>query len=197
MKKSLVCIIIAVVLVTACITLLSGCNLVIDGGWFDKADFLPEYESGYFRYAVKTLDDGAKEAYVVGLTESGLQQSVLIFPNEIDGITVYGTTYRIESIMITGNPKYIGKLDSENLEKIFFIESPSKVAETSVILTMHQSVYKVFWNIEDDFVALIIILKKGMKINFQILTLQIYRIYIITKIVQMADIIGWIVMTKV
>lgn len=150
MRKKRVYIIVSILLVLICSIALSGCNLVIDGGWFDKADFLPEYESGYFRYAVKTFEDGKKEAYIVGLTESGLQQSALIFPTEIDGITVYGTTYKIESIIVTGTPKFVGELDSENLDKIFFTQSPSKAAGTRVTIATSQNVYKVFWNLEDS-----------------------------------------------
>ena len=36
--------------------------------------YYPEYESGYYRYAVKTDEDGSKEAYLIGFTKLGEQQ---------------------------------------------------------------------------------------------------------------------------
>ena len=50
--------------------------------------YFPEYESGYYKYAVQTKRDGTKKAYLLGLTESGLEQTALVYPEEIDGIPV-------------------------------------------------------------------------------------------------------------
>ena len=59
--------ILAVTLSLLSIVILSGCS----NGYY------PEYESGYFRYAVKT-EDGKKEAFLVALTESGAQQKYIV-----------------------------------------------------------------------------------------------------------------------
>ena len=61
-----------------CFGWLAGCKIKC------RPDYYPEYESGYYKYAVKTEKDGTQKAYILGLTESGLEQTVLIYPEEIE-----------------------------------------------------------------------------------------------------------------
>lgn len=151
MKKSLVCIIIAVVLVMTCMTLFSGCA-IIDGGVY-MSGYLPEYESGYFRYAVETykVSDGIerrRRAHIIGLTESGLQQVGLVFPDKINVIPVAGIAYYLSPVSMWGESKRVGDLSSENLEKIFFLDSPRK----NVAIELSSNIFTVYWKLDVDFV---------------------------------------------
>ena len=82
---------------------------------------LPEYESGYFRYAVDTLPSGKQKAYLIGLTKSGKQQTELIYPDTIDGYTVYGIGYEISLVM---GSEFIDEIHSDNLKKFFMPAVP-------------------------------------------------------------------------
>lgn len=58
-----------------------------------SAEFLPEFESEYFRYAVYTWEDGTQEAYLIGFTQLGAEQTHLVIPDEMGGIPVVGFGY--------------------------------------------------------------------------------------------------------
>jgi uncharacterized repeat protein (TIGR02543 family) len=79
---------------------------------------LPQYESGYWRYAVETAKDGTKKAYLIGFTELGQEQSTLTVPEEIDGITVWGIGY-IESGRSMWSNYPVGEFISEKLERLY------------------------------------------------------------------------------
>ncbi len=150
MKKSLVCIIIAVVLVMTCMTLFSGC-VRIDGGYY-MSGYLPEYESGYFRYAVEKYTntkthEKKKRVHIIGLTESGLQQVGLVFPDEINGIPVDGIAYYLAPVSMWGAHKRVGDLSSENLEKMFFLDSPRR----NVGMELSSNVFSVYWKLDVKF----------------------------------------------
>lgn len=107
-----------------------------------EPDYYPEYESGYYRYAVKTEKDGTQKAYILGLTESGLEQTVLIYPEEIEGIPVYGIGYNLQLIYGTEG---VGFFYGANLEKIFFSTMMKECVANSVISTF-QNTYTIYWD---------------------------------------------------
>lgn len=88
----------------------SGCFLN------NEEAYLPEYESEYYRYAVRTMKDGKKEAYLVGFTELGLEQKYLILPEEFDGIKLAGLGY---VRMLNYGEEHVGDLIHYNLEKLY------------------------------------------------------------------------------
>ncbi|MBQ9481630.1 MAG: InlB B-repeat-containing protein [Clostridia bacterium] len=75
-----------------------------------------EYESGYYKYSVVT-QNGESKAYITGLTESGLEQQYLVYPNELDGNEIYGLGYK--KWIPTGH-SYIGDIDCLNVKKFYF-----------------------------------------------------------------------------
>jgi uncharacterized repeat protein (TIGR02543 family) len=89
---------------------LTGCN-----PFFEP---LPQYESGYWRYAVKTAKDGTQKAYLIGFTDLGKEQSTLIVPEEIDGIKTYKFGY-IESGRSMWSNYDVGDFQSEKLERLY------------------------------------------------------------------------------
>jgi uncharacterized repeat protein (TIGR02543 family) len=89
---------------------LAGCNP------FFKP--LPQYESGYWRYAVETAKDGTKKAYLFGFTELGQEQSTLIVPEEIDGIKIRQFGYVESGRSMWSNYK-VGDFQSEKLERLY------------------------------------------------------------------------------
>ena len=107
--------------------------------------YLPEYESGFWKYAVKTQTDGSKEAYLIGLTESGANQTALVYPERIDGIPVYGIGYK--RIFVTLE-SYVGKIESNNLEKIYFPHPPKEEIISEVFDGV--TIVGVHWNYEED-----------------------------------------------
>ena len=151
MKRSKVCIIVvAVLLVTLCVTMLSGC-VYIDGGYYMHG-YYPEYESGYFRYAVETYTIGestekVKRAHIIGLTETGLQQVGLVFPDELNGIPVDGITYSLSPIYMWDPCIKVGDFRSEKLEKIFFLDSPRRY----VGMELQTNIFSVFWKLDVEF----------------------------------------------
>lgn len=96
--------------------LLAGCSTL-------KEDYLPEYESGFFKFAVRTLNDGTKKAYLTGLTEPGKEQTELIYPEEIGGIPVYGLGYTRKVFM---GSEQVGSFSSETLQKFYFPTVPKE-----------------------------------------------------------------------
>lgn len=107
--------VIAAILSVLLIVLFAGCR------YKPNEDYLPEYESGYFRYAVRTLEDGTQKVYLTGLTELGKEQTELIYPDEIAGIPVYGIGYDRDVFMGT---ERVGRIESENLNKFYFPTMP-------------------------------------------------------------------------
>lgn len=122
----------------------TGCDPTVMAGYY-----YPEYESGYFKYAVKTEKDGTEKAYLIGLTESGMEQTELIYPEEIDGIAVYGIGYSIPRV-----PGYedVGDFGSENLKKLFFLNSPKERHHSSSVVSFDKT-YMVYWNLGDKFMG--------------------------------------------
>ena len=107
--KKLISGILAIAMLT-CVTIgLSGCSLA--------EDYLPEYETEYFRYAVRTKMDGTKEGYLVGFTELGAEQEYLILPNEIDGVPIVNFGYWRNSGMY--GSERVGMIRAANLKKLF------------------------------------------------------------------------------
>lgn len=88
----------------------SGCFL------YSEEAYLPEYESEYYRYAVRTMKDGEKEAYLIGFTELGLQQKYLILPEEFDGIKLAGLGYYHK---LNHGGKNVGGLIHNTLERLY------------------------------------------------------------------------------
>ena len=125
--------------ITLCILAVSLCF----GSVACIEDPYPEYESGYFRYAVKTEKKGVKKAYIVGLTEIGLEQTALVYPEEIDGIPVYGIGYNRSVI-----PGYIemGDLESERLQKFYFPHMPKETDKGGINFP---NAYIVHWNLAE------------------------------------------------
>ena len=112
MGKKIMSVIMSIVMLFGCFGI-TGCN------YDDRPNrvYLPEYESGYYKYAVQTKRDGTKKAYLVGLTDLGLEQTALVYPEEIDGIPVYGIGYgRMTLVGEDG----IGHFYGGNVEKMFF-----------------------------------------------------------------------------
>lgn len=108
-------------------------------------DYYPEYESGYYKYAVKTEKDGTKKAYILGLTDLGLEQTTLIYPDEIDGIPVYGIGYD-KPVPVGHDP--VGKFYSTKLEKFYFPEMPKERAISNIGIAFYNG-YVVYWNLVD------------------------------------------------
>ncbi len=89
----------------------SGCKIVED--W-------PEFENDYYKYIIKTTDNGEKEAYLTGFTELGMNQKYLIYPKSFDGIRLCGVGYKyLSSSMMGAQNVYVGNIESSNLEKMF------------------------------------------------------------------------------
>ena len=150
MKKGQVYIILAAILATLSMTLFSGC-VIIDGVLYVD-DYLPEYESGYVRYAVETYTntethEKKKRVHIIGLTESGLQQVGLVFPDEINGIPVDGIAYYLAPANMWNALKRVGDLSSENLEKIFFLNSPRE----NIGMELSANVFTVYWKLDVTF----------------------------------------------
>lgn len=108
-------------------------------------DDYPEYESGYFRYAVKTEKNGAKKAYIIGLTEIGLEQTALVYPEELENIPVYGIGYK--KPVICGQAE-IGNLESERLQKFYFPHMPKEETEGDMFF---KNAYAVYWTPSEDY----------------------------------------------
>ena len=111
-----------------------------------EPDYYPEYESGYYRYAVKTEKDGTQKAYIWGLTESGLEQTVLIYPEEIEGVPVYGIGY--DHGLIYGTDA-VGKFRSENLQKFYFPHMLKEKTVSNVGISFYNG-YVIYWNLIED-----------------------------------------------
>ena len=109
---------------------------------------LPEYESGYYKYAVKTEKDGTKKAYITGLTEIGEEQEYLVYPEEIEGIPVYGIGYSYP--VVTGYIK-VGNFKSEKLKKFYFPHM-LKEKESAKDLII-ENAYCIYWNLAEDDLA--------------------------------------------
>ena len=106
MKKA-ICVVLAALMLGA----FSGC----------AQPYYPEYESGYYRYAVKTDEDGSKEAYLIGFTKLGEQQTEMVYPEEIDGIPVWGFGYERKLFLAY---ELVGWYNTANVEKFFFPTTP-------------------------------------------------------------------------
>ena len=128
--KKLLTIILAVLLMFSMSICFTGC----------AEEYYPEYESGYFKYAVKTEKDGTQKAYILELTESGLEQTVLIYPEEIEGITVYGFGY--ERHFINGSEP-VGCFYSKKLKKFYFPTMPKERVVGN--LGSSHTGYEVYW----------------------------------------------------
>lgn len=126
MKRMILKTILTLVSGLVVMVLIVGCNgSCLDGcmvacGFPLEEEYLPEFESDLYRYAVRTSDDGEEICYIVGLTESGQGQTELIFPEYIDGKQVYGIGYHLNP---PGAPvwytEYRGSFESENLQKLY------------------------------------------------------------------------------
>lgn len=107
--KKIVSAIMAVTMIIASAIAFSGCK--------EEEDYLPEYENGYFVYAVRTNKDGTKDGYLVGLTEEGRKQKYLILPKELDGIRIKDFVYMRKTIFM-GSEEY-SRFSSITLKKLF------------------------------------------------------------------------------
>lgn len=124
---------VAILLAVVSLVVLSACYV----------DYYPEYESGYYKYAVKTEKDGTKKAYILGLTDLGLEQTTLIYPDEIDGIPVYGIGYG-KPVPMGHDP--VGAFYSTKLEKFYFPEMPKERARGNIGISFNNG-YEVYWNL--------------------------------------------------
>ena len=111
-----------------------------------REEYLPEYESGYFRYAVRTEKDGNKKAYIIGFTKLGEQQKLLVYPKYIEGIKVCGMGYDHHTIL---GALPVGDFNSAVLEKLFFPENPKEkvIGNLGVIFP---NAYAFFWDIDGE-----------------------------------------------
>lgn len=104
---------------------------------------LPEYESGYFRYAVDTLPSGKQKAYLIGLTESGMQQTELIYPDTIDGYAVYGIGYEFDTGFFQIS---VGEIYSDNLQKFFMPTEPIEMGRVlGTVGSIEDDIRIVYW----------------------------------------------------
>lgn len=115
-----------------CLIIFTGC----------EPDYYPEYESGFWKYAVKTEKDGTKKAYHIGLMESGLKQTALVYPEEIDGIEVYGLGYARNRIP---GKEWVGNIESDMLEKIYFPTVQKENLSRGEIIYLEDG-YAVYWD---------------------------------------------------
>lgn len=111
-KKILTCIIAGIMAVVTTLGL-AGCT----------EDYLPEYESEYFRYAVRTNKDGTKEGYLIGFTELGAEQTHLILPQELDGIPIVDLGYERQ---LGWGMERVGEFYNSELKKLFVPFEPLK-----------------------------------------------------------------------
>lgn len=151
-KKTLLIIRLICIVAIFCTTAFAGVLAGCAGIYYNNPPYFPEYESGYFRYALYTSEDGKKRsAYLVGLTESGLQQEALIYPNEIDGITVKGISYDIQTNNISAwaPSEKVGSLESPNLKKLFFLKNP--YINVGDYVYYSSEITAVYWNLEEQF----------------------------------------------
>ena len=138
MKKKIMSVVMSIVMLFGCFGI-TGCS-------FDSLrnrGYLPEYESGYYKYAVQTKRDGTKKAYLVGLTDLGLEQTALVYPEEIDGIPVYGIGYGRMTLV---GEDHVGSFGGRKLKKIFFPTLPKE--STSNGVTYLSQTYIVYWGLE-------------------------------------------------
>ena len=140
-KFRLILALVSVVAAVLSVVGVTGCDPTMMAGYY-----YPEYESGYFKYAVKTEKDGTEKAYMIGLTESGMEQTELIYPEEIDGITVYGIGYSIPRI-----PGYedVGDFSGNKLNKFYFPTLPKEAVNSRKIVGLN-SVFAIYWNLDCD-----------------------------------------------
>ena len=166
-------------------------------------DPLPEYESGYFRYAVSTEDDGSKKAYLIGLTELGEQQKILVYPEYIDQIKVYGLGYEIPKLFYND---LIGGFANSQLEKFYFPETPLESVVGNLSLSFPNA-YPVWWDSARRnnkilfgkalFLASIIIESiSASRFRIAAAISRTCRICTIMRERKMTVIIGWIAMMK-
>jgi hypothetical protein len=87
---------------------LTGCTL------FPQAPY-PVYETEYWRYAVKK---GTKEAYLIGFTDLGKEQTALILPEKVNGIKVCGFGYRDYGRSMW-DCYTVGNFKNEKLERLY------------------------------------------------------------------------------
>ena len=87
------------------------------------------YESDYFRYEVRRNNDGSW-VNIVGLTELGRQQRVLVIPKEISGhrVVLLGSMRTDGGMPWGGSPRGY-QWESDNLEKIFLPTSVIDIAD--------------------------------------------------------------------
>ncbi len=114
-------------------------------GCLFKRKYLPEFESEYYRYAVRTMKDGEKEAYLVGFTELGLQQKYLILPNELDGIDIIGIGY-LNPLPLGIGDDIVCDFKSENLTKFFAPFKTTKKQWSNSYASINCSV--IIWKLE-------------------------------------------------
>jgi hypothetical protein len=106
MKRKIAAIVLA--LGMAALVPLTGCTL------FPQAPY-PVYETEYWRYAVKK---GTKDAYLIGFTDLGKEQTALVLPEKVNGVKVCGFGYR-DSVRSMWSSYTAGDFDSEKLERLY------------------------------------------------------------------------------
>lgn len=126
-----------VILSLLSIAVFSGCS----------NEYYPEYDSGYFRYALKTEGE-KKEAYLVELTESGAEQKYLIYPSEIDGVEVCGIGYRHNLAVTVGED--VCQFGSQNLQKIYFPTMPKYEECSSSNANFSHNALAVYWHLDTE-----------------------------------------------
>jgi uncharacterized repeat protein (TIGR02543 family) len=82
-----------------------------------RDNYLPEYESGYFKYVLKKNNDKSKRAYLVGFTELGLEQRFIVLPSTIDNYDIVGIGYLRTQLFFEAI--YVNTFRSDRLEKLF------------------------------------------------------------------------------
>ena len=122
---------------------------------------LPVYETEYFKYSVK-VEDRVQKAFMVGFTELGLEQTELIFPEEIDGIMVWGVGYSQWNFY---EDRY-GYFVSDKLEKLYFPFTYEQEDWSNLATIWLENAYCVQWYPERA--ATMYIPSKGTIIGYQL-----------------------------
>jgi uncharacterized repeat protein (TIGR02543 family) len=140
MKKKVLSIVTIFLVAVVSLFSLTGCDLFykVISKILQIPEPLPEYESGYWRYAVETAQDGTQKAYLIGFTELGQEQSTLIVPEEIDGIKTCNFGF-VDPSVFAYYP--VGDFQSEKLERLYvpfganwgFAEGTYKLPNCSVV----------------------------------------------------------------
>ena len=109
---------------------------------FGYGDVYKTKSSGYFRYQV---DKETNEAILVGLTEEGEQQEIIIIPSQIDGYKLTTIGYPV-TVPPGKTVQYEIDIKSDKLKELYI---PSSVTKSNIhpseVFNYLSNISKVFW----------------------------------------------------